>query len=357
MEFAVRASGDIATALHRIEAIVVQSGEKRSIELVAIDRKRDTAANGAAAVNFYCAALPALVDSLQFQVFVGDAWTDPALLEVIPLPVVETHLIVTPPQYARKSAAASGAATGSQQMSVLEGSQIGLVIACLNKRLSAATIEIGTAKVALTPLDSSGRNWGLSAANSPLASVVKPLQFRVQVTDEDGLHLPQPIEGRIEIMADKPPTITAYADVRLFLPTGQPEIRYSVDDDYGISAVRAIAKVQREQAKATPAGQLNFDVLSLPRDKPLLRPRIPYSGILRLPLSSLGALKGDKVAITLEATDFRGDEPHKTTASEPIVLQITDEAGIMAALVDSDKRAADQMDVLIQRQTEVGGLK
>lgn len=95
----------------------------------------------------------------------------------------------------------------------------------------------------------------------------------------------------------------------------------------------------------------------MPRDKPLVRPNLPISGIFRLPLTTLKGVKGDEVKITLETTSFRGDEPGTTVKSDPITLQITDEAGIMAALGEADKQAAQKMDALIERQSEVGGSK
>ena len=290
--------------------------------------------------------------------FAGDAWTDPSSLEVIPLPEVQPKLTATPPKYARQSPGLADEPAGSRQLSVLEGSKVDLEIECLNKRLTDATLTVDKKSYPLAARDSDGRHWSLPAAGSPLARIDDVLKYQIQVTDEDGLHLPHPMEGYIRIKIDRPPTIAASVDVQFFLPnTGLPEIRYTANDDYGLSAIRATVEIQHEGSTAAEPAPQVLDVLKLPADKPLVRPKIPYSGVYHLPLSTLKLVKGDQLKLTLEATDYRGDQPGKTTKSDPLVLQITDESGIMAALGETDLRAAHQMDVLIQRQTQTGGLK
>ena len=52
----------------------------------------------------YHGEYPGLSQSARYQVYLGDAWTDPFLLSVTPLPVVEIEAEVVPPVYARQSA-------------------------------------------------------------------------------------------------------------------------------------------------------------------------------------------------------------------------------------------------------------
>ena len=75
----------------------------------------------------------------------------------------------------------------------------------------------------------------------------------------------------------------------------------------------------------------------------MLKPSLPLTGTYRLPLEQYKLAKGDQVRLTVEAVDYRGDDPGKPTKSEPIVLQITDESGIMAALSETDRHAYAQM--------------
>jgi hypothetical protein len=379
VEFAVRVSGEIPTDAGKIELTGISSGISRPIELTAVIPTSGSPTSGAApaaadpkaagsfaadapvansGVVLFRARLPELVDSLQLQVFAGDAWTDPARLDVIALPVIEAKLTATPPDYARQSAAAGDEPAGSRQLSVLEGSRIDLEIECLNKRLTAAKLIVGEKSYPLAERDSDGRHWTLPPAGSPLARIADAVKYEIQVTDEDGLHLPSPMAGYIRIKIDRPPTITASVDVQYFLPnTGVPEIHFTANDDYGLSAIRAIVEIEHEGSTAAAPPPQVIDVLTIAADKPLLPPAIPYSGIYRLPLSALKLVKGDQIKLTLEATDYRGDQPGKSTKSDPLIMQITDQSGIMAALGETDLRAARQMDALIQRQTQAGGLK
>lgn len=355
VEFRVRISGDSPGQVHKIDFLGVKAGEQRSIELSFVQQGNSNmkAASNESSLH---AELPGLVDSLQCRVLAGDAWSEPARLEVIPLPIIEPQITVTPPQYARQSTAAD-VAIGSWQISVLKGSQVEAGIKCRNKQLTAANLTIGTQTFPLIPRDSTGQNWALPAPGTPLEKIGHSLEYKIEATDSDGLHLPRPIAGSIAIKADSPPAITAAANVRLFVPSGLPEIRYTVDDEFGISAVRAIVEIDHKGSESPSLAQQTFEVLTMPRDKPLVRPNLPISGIFRLPLTTLKGVKGDEVKITLETTSFRGDEPGTTVKSDPITLQITDEAGIMAALGEADKQAAQKMDALIERQSEVGGSK
>ena len=371
VEFAISVKGELPSDIRRIESTSESSGVSRPIEMKPVKPKEADAKNAdAKGGTKFSAELPGLVDSLQFQVFAGDAWTDPARLEVIPLPEIQPKLTPTPPAYARQAVAANDEPAGSRQLSVLEGSRVDLELECLNKRLTDATLIVDKKDYPLAARDADGRHWALPAAGSPLARIDDATKYQIQVTDEDGLHLPHPMEGYIRIKIDRPPTIIAAVDVQFFLPnTGLPEIRYTANDNYGIAAIRAAVEIQHEGSTAAQPAPQMLDVLPIAKDKPLVRgvdrgdklgkdvPQIPYSGVFHLPLSTLKLVKGDQVKVTLEATDYRGDQPGKTTKSEPLVLQITDESGIMAALGETDLRAAHQMDVLIQRQTQTGGLK
>jgi hypothetical protein len=76
-----------------------------------------------------------------------------------------------------------------------------------------------------------------------------------------------------------------------------------------------------------------------------------------VPLAGLGLKKGDQVRVTLKATDYRGSADGQTASSEPIVIDITDEAGILAALSEADDRSAKQIETIIERQLGVGGTR
>ena len=178
------------------------------------------------------------------------------------------------------------------------------------------------------------------------------------MTDIDGLHLPHPLDGSIRIKPDRPPTVTASVDVQYFLPnSGVPEISYTASDDYGISAMRLLVEVDSRRQLSGSGSRADPDRRSSSWPRRRSSRSCRSSGVYRLPLDQFKLAKGDQVRLILEATDYRGDDPGKSTKSDPVVLQITDETGILAALSETDRHAYDQMNVLIQRQTQTGGLK
>ncbi|HEV2969385.1 MAG TPA: DUF4175 family protein [Pirellulales bacterium] len=351
INFAVRISGEMPGDLKRVDLRSAAGGVAQPVELT-------EAAKLPGGAMVFKGQLPQLVDSLEFEVHLGDAWTEATRLEAIPLPVVELMLTATPPAYARSAALAEPEQTaGSHQLSVLEGSRADLEITCENKPLSAAMLTMDKKDFPLEKTAADGRRWTLAGKESPLSRIDSPTRFEIQVTDADGLRLPRPVEGYIRIKPDRPPTVNASVDVQYFLPnTGLPEINYSANDDYGISRIQLYVEVIHPGGTSeSPAEPIAISKENLA--KPLLKPNLPLAGAYRLPLDQFKLAKGDQVKLTLEATDFRGDQPGKSTKSDPVVLQITDEGGIMAALSETDRHAYEQMNTLIQRQSQTGGLK
>ncbi len=215
-----------------------------------------------------------------------------------------------------------------------------------------------TKEYPLVMRDSDGRRWGLAAKDSPLARVAAELKYEIQVTDADGLHLPHPLDGYIRIKADRPPTVFASVDVQYFLPsTGVPEINYTAEDDYGIARLQMRVEIVHQDSTAVPEAVGEPIALLKSKADPVLHASLPLKGTYRLPLDQYKLAKGDQVRLLVDATDYRGDAPGKTTTSEPLLLQVTDESGIMAALSETDRHAYEQMNILIQRQSQTGGLK
>jgi len=64
--------------------------------------------------------------------------------------------------------------------------------------------------------------------------------------------------------------------------------------------------------------------------------------------------------LTLEAVDLRGQNEAgrpvgRMTASEPAVLEISDENGVLSAISEADKRSEQQLNEIIQRQLGTEG--
>jgi hypothetical protein len=334
LRFEVHWSGTVPQS-GRIEMATLTDNVRTSVEL-----QRDDARKGV-----FAGELPRLVDSVKFQVFLGDAWTDPRELLAIALPVVTVAFDPTPPKYALTEEELSENVAGVRQISIIEGTRVDVRVECENKALAQAMLTIGETRYPLQATDSSNRHWRLDATGTPLERIAEPLRYELQVTDEDDLQLSEPIQGFIRIKTDRPPKVTALVITQHVLPSGKPRITYGAADDYGVAELRILRQILRED------GAVEEDTVEIPigdHAEKLVQGRYP------LDLSALKLVKGDQLKITLEARDFRGDLPGKTATSEPLVLHVTDERGVLAAMTESDQRSAKQMDAIIQRQLGIG---
>ncbi len=352
LRFEVHWSGE-APDEGRVQLTTLSS---RAESVIALTPQGKSADGGAV----YAGQLPRLIDSVSYQVFLGDAWTDAASLRVIPLPIVDVILEATPPSYAAGQTIPDNAEGGSRQLWVIEGSQVRLQVRCANKALKAASLALGGKDYRLVRQDDQRRAWKLAATDTPLASVREPLTYEIRVTDADGLELEHALQGFIRIKADRPPRVTAAVVTQFVLPTAAPRIAYGATDDYGVARLRIPRQVIRQEDKsdeegatagAKPAAKTPEDVVDIPLKAG--RPKV-VQGRYKLDLAPLKLAKGDQLKLTLEAIDYRGQRQGVSATSEPITLQVTDERGVLAAMVESDERSARQLDAIIERQLGIG---
>lgn len=296
--------------------------------------------------------LPRLMDSVTFEAFAGDARTLPFLIEAVPLPVVDVKLEVTPPPYARATEKPSSDAKGNAKwhLSVIEGSKIQLEVEALNKDLDSVQLWIGESEFRLAAAEGSSRKWTLKTAGTPLDGVTQPLEYRLQVTDKQGLQLESPIRGTIRLKTDQPPRIAVSSRTAKIIPSAKPPIAFSVQDDYGLSKV--IAQVQVSKANGDSSDtELEVAKFAAGKNETLLK------GTHRLDVSSLKLVKGDELKVTFVAYDYRGDREPKKSFSEPLLFQVTDQAGILSGLLETDQESAKQLDAIIRRELGIGGKK
>jgi len=329
----------------------------------------------------YLCELGRMIDSVNYKIHLGDAWTDPAKVEMIPLPTVEPRLRVVPPKYARREDETRD--PSSRQLSVLEGSTVEIVIDCTNNKPLAAAWLIARTKNTTTKYDlrkdaaAKTIRWSLPVENTPFHRVTSEIRFEIQVNDEDNLQLETPIQGMIRIKADRPPTGSADVVHRVILPTAKPVIEYRMNDDYGIGEVSLHMQVERLEntglkslPPATEADNnttpVDPDAVAKPRpeekhtvrlraaEPPILADELPFLGKHEVSLSPLKLIKGDRLKLTLEIHDYRGELPGETFLSEPLFLEISDEDGVFSAILDADKKADQRLSEIIKRQLGIG---
>ena len=321
--------------------------------------------------------MPRLLDSVTYKVFLGDAWTDAARIDMVPLPTIETRLVASPPRYARSSKETPDPT--ARQISVLEGTTIDLTVECTNQK-PLATVKLitkaGSTETThdLVKSDQAALQWKLPGGETPLTNIRKEVGYEIHVTDGDGLSLETPIRGTIRIRPDRPPTASAEVVHKVVLPTASPVIEYRATDDYGISRLALVAEIERQDAAAAGAASVDLGQgvvaparevptqrhrFELAAGLPILADRLPVASRHTVSLSQLGLAKGDRVKLTLEVTDYRGENEQgqsvgQTQASDALVLEISDESGVLAAISQADERSEQQLTDIIKRQLGIG---
>jgi hypothetical protein len=332
--------------LARLRLASVERGGATDIDLVpgAVGRS-----------STYAARLPKLAESVDVQVFAGDAWTEPVRVRAIPPPLVDIAIAATPPAYA--GGRIEPAPQGARQVTVLEGSRIDVALRCTNKKLTSATLLIDGVEHPLAPRSGDGgraAEWELTGRTPPLARLERGVTYEIRILDEDGLGTDMPLVGSIRVKPDAPPRVTADVQTRLVLPTAAPRLAWRADDDHAIARLEILA-----ESASRPDRTMTIPI-TLATDGEAHQPqrdRLPLEGVATVHLDRLGLGVGDQVRLIVRAIDSRGDAAGRAAESEPILLDVTDERGILAGLLESDERSVEQLDAIIDRELTVGGTR
>jgi hypothetical protein len=361
--FEVSTAGE-TPRLVRLRLASVGAGGTTEIDLVP-----DAAENS----TTYSARLPRLAESLDAQVFAGDAWTEPVRVRAIPPPLVDLALAATPPAYA--GGRVERAPQGARQVTVLEGSRVDLTLRCTNKKLASATLVVDGTEHPLQPRTADGGSaaeWELAEAASPLARLQRSVAYEIRIVDEDGLGADMPLGGSIRVKPDAPPRVTADVQTRLVLPTATPRLAWRVADDHAIARLEIVVEPVSAAGDTATQPDAGGESVSPRRDRTATIPvalskaggggwvggdRLPLDGVATVKLDGLGLAVGDQVRVIARVIDYRGDAAGQAAESEPILLEVTDERGILAGLLESDERSVEQLDAIIDRELTVGGAR
>lgn len=330
----------------------------------------------------YLGSLPQLRTKVSYQLFLGDAWTEPETISIVPLPIIKPSIEVTPPAYARLAADKDDAQL--LQRSVLEGSSVQIGIAETSKPLRSASLTIGSGAnqqvLALRPADAAAKAdvpfrgvWKLPVEGTPFARIAEPVAFQLQVVDEDNLGLELPLRGSIRLKDDRRPQISAEIKHRVVVSNASPVIKVRLRDDFGISKVQMDLKIVRtskggmEQDHVVPIPELlvappdsetgEKGTSPVPLRLPYAANQLPIAGAIVLPLATYQLDKGDQVRISLEATDFRGNLPGEKSTSEQLVLEVTDVSGVLADTAKRDEQAIKDLTDILNLQSGNGESK
>ena len=71
-------------------------------------------------------------------------------------------------------------------------------------------------------------------------------------------------------------------------------------------------------------------------------------------LASFGLEKGDRLRLELEVVDYRGKVASESVRSDPLVLEVSDESGVLAAISEPDERTEKQINDSIKLELGIG---
>ncbi len=327
--FKVRAGGELPER-GRVKVRTTSSGLSTEVELLPGEDDR----------TFYSGQLPRASDDFSYQVFLGDAYTEPRSVRLIPLAVVAVDFDIKTPEYAAVEFASTPKRRGAWV--ALEGSRVVPIVTASNKTLRSARFRIDEQEY---PMAREGESFVLRGESSPLRKVEATARWEVQVTDEDGLGLERPVAGVLQVRADQPPNIAIATATRIVWPEAEPRIHYKALDDYALDRVVATLSVQSMDAgSADSQPEAKLDIAAATNHAKAIE------GTFALNVKKLGVTKGDRVYITFEALDYRGDFSGLSMRSEPMVLEVSDREGVLEALREQDEEIERKLDRIIDAQ-------
>lgn len=329
----------------------------------------------------YEGTLRRATDPLLFRLEIGDVRTPALRLEIVPRPLVDISWRVEPPAYARPAFSGASPDPASGQP-VLEGSRLTLKVRPLHgKSLQSAWLWIrqrgDRQRIPLERAEADKETWQ-SPRHPVLNRLAFELEYELQVRDEDGLSLEVPVRGTIGVQPDRPPAAALQTVHRVVLPAATPRMEYRLFDDFGIAGARFLVEIERRggTAREMPAEARSADPPAASGERaetreaerktdselvqvplplageryPVAASNLPYSGAHPLALAAWKLQRGDRLTITLQVDDHRGDASPRQAASDPVRLEITDEQGLMNAMLETDRQVEKALSEIIARE-------
>lgn len=301
--------------------------------------------------RLFVGRIPRLLQTLQYRIILGDAYTELAGLIASKPVLLKPTLRVIPPKYARKSPEPE-TTSDFLNVEVLTGSSVQLSILAQNKTLADATLTVNTkphaGKYALRSDTERPGHWTLPFHESPLRMIMEPISFSIQVTDHEGLKLEEPLVGLVRVRPDRPPEVETHADYRVILPSARPSVSFELDDDHGIANATLTAKIHRRNGGADSL------TLEVPIPSAGMNQSLPIVGRFPFDIRSFNAARADRIECVLMVADYRGDKLGESTASRPITFVVGNQSDILTELGKTDRFSEQQLDEIIQRQFGLG---
>lgn len=378
VRFIVQAHGELPDD-GRVELEAKSSGLTTTVELLPSEDDP----------SVFTGELNRALDDLSYVVYLGDFYTEPLEIELIPLADVEVDLRIDIPDYAADRFDAGA----DDRRVALEGSTITPFVWANDKTLTSATITINGVAKEMTKVGDRFTLTGGDPGENPLAYVTDDVRYEINVVDADGLSLDRPITGVVPVRADRLPRIGVATKTRYVVTNAAPQVRFRAEDDFGIELIRLHRSVVRDSSSpfspsdvgdpangggnngadannADDTDSANADNQSdggaaggtdrVQKQQPIVivQPRggrAVLDGTINVELADLNLSIGDRVEVVFEVIDHRGSLEGRSTRSERIVYQVTDLKTVLAAQRELDAQMDRKLDQIIDAQLGGGG--
>lgn len=300
----------------------------------------------------YGLVLEKVQDPFEFQVFAGDAWTEPAVVTVlVPVAVLDPLVDAVPPAYSGLKPVKDAPVVGA---AVLEGSTVTVKVP-VTKPLAGGVLSVtGEASVPVKPQGETLTGVAsfvalYQAQTSGVAGVALAARngaigFTVKVKDRDGLNNSEPLAlYSLRVQKDLPPkvVIVSPGSDRLSVPYAEWKIACEATDDYGVRKAWLVWDVfPTEAADAKESGSSSESGSSgesggarAPRplrsgraEIPIAADAVQWSGVATLDMVAAKAAPGETLFVWVEAVDARGETREDARGrSQVIRLSVVDE--------------------------------
>ena len=289
----------------------------------------------------FTVTLPRVIDEFEVSATVGDDVHPRTKINILQVPRVELAMNAEIPQYAVESFSVKS--TGGRIQSVLAGSNVTPSLTA-SKPLQNATMLLGEEEFELVKKENA---WVMPVDDHPLIGVESTTKYQISVIDTDGISPDRPITGILQVRPDQNPRIAAATVINLVLSGAAPRIKFRAIDDFGIDAVTAditITRVGMDTSDDTITKMINESDAHAKL----------VDDIVPIDLAEFDLNIGDTVLVTLQVTDYRGQQEGITIPSDPIEFTVTSRANFLAAMRDIDSETDDKLDQIIKAQLGVG---
>lgn len=294
-------------------------------------------------------------DDLSYTVYLGDAVPRTGRVSLNRRPRVELDMEVVPPSHAHGRVPPKS--KNRWLAVVLEGSQV-IPVVSSDKEMASATLVLEKDNRSFAMKRRKDGTFVLDKddTNCPLARVTEKVSFRINVIDkEHGLSPENTIRGVVQVSNDLPPRVALAAYSEVVVPDATPELVYRAVDDFGLDQLILHVVVRDEEGNQTPMPPVPL-VLPQGRDTTDTGRR-SYTLVLASLRPKL--LKGYKVALTVEAADYRGTFKGakikgETKRSEEWIFAVSDKAGVQEAVNRLSQQTDKKLDEILRAQVEAG---